>query len=150
MGMTKTDMIRSYLESGDYTRTVVAKYFQISYEEVKKIERTLYETENLSENEKDIKEECYIEYCQRQFLENNDISKHPFYNYDLKTDLRYIQGGDKATRDVIKALLEYGQLTIESIATHMDFPVEEVEIIKRDMELNTNSPNNQETENTDS
>ena len=148
--MTKTDMIRSYLESGDYTRTVVAKYFQISYEEVKKIERTLYETENLSENEKDIKEECYIEYCQRQFLENNDISKHPFYNYDLKTDLRYIQGGDKATRDVIKALLEYGQLTIESIATHMDFPVEEVEIIKRDMELNTNSPNNQETENTDS
>jgi len=32
----------------------------------------------------------------------------------------------------------------------MDFPVEEVEIIKRDMELNTNSPNNQETENTDS
>jgi len=60
MGMTKTDMIRSYLESGDYTRTVVAKYFQISYEEVKKIERTLYETENLSENEKDIKEECYI------------------------------------------------------------------------------------------
>ena len=65
--------------------------------------------------------------------------------YDLETDIRFLQGVEKNQIDAVKKALTLNVLTVEQIAYIQGVPVEEVERIKRDMELDTDSSNNQNT-----
>ncbi len=81
-----------------------------------------------------------------QTLFIDKASKMPI-TYDLETDIRYIQGMDKKANDMIKELLKMGLGTIESIAQAAKVPVEEVERIKNDMELDADSSEESQGEN---
>jgi len=59
--------------------------------------------------------------------------------YDLETDIRFLQGIEKAKMEDVEALLKSGELSTDFISTHLKVPIEEVERIKKDMELDTGS-----------
>jgi len=140
--MTKTDVIKGFLESGNFTRTVIAKYFQISYEEVKRIESTLHTQDELSEeNKSNTDEVCYYEYLENEFNAKNDIYKHPCESYDLETDIRYIQGVEASTMNIIKAGLESG-LSMEKLSYILEISVKEIEEIMEEMETDAVSAYN--------
>lgn len=60
--------------------------------------------------------------------------------YDLETDIRYLQGVEKAKMDLIKDFVKGNELTNAMIAKYFKVPIEEIERIKNDMELDTGSP----------
>ena len=68
----------------------------------------------------------------------NKAAKMPI-TYDLKTDIRFLQGVEKAKMEDVEALLKSGELSTDFISTHLKVPIEEVERIKKDMELDTGS-----------
>jgi len=69
--------------------------------------------------------------------------------YDLKTDIRYLQGVEANRIEAVKRSLTLNNLTIEQIAYIQSMPVEEVKRIKKDMELDADSSDNQDTDTTD-
>ncbi len=63
--------------------------------------------------------------------------------YDLETDVRYLQGREKERIENVKNALLLNVNTIEEISIIMGVPIEEIERIKKDMELDTDSSDNQ-------
>ncbi len=63
--------------------------------------------------------------------------------YDLKTDIRYLQGVEENKFDTVKRLLNLGYTDIKEIAVIANVGETEVERVKKDMELDTNSSDNQ-------
>ncbi len=63
--------------------------------------------------------------------------------YDLETDIRYLQGIEKNKIENVKNALLLNANTVEEISFMMGVPIEEIERIKKDMELDTDSSDNQ-------
>jgi DNA-dependent RNA polymerase auxiliary subunit epsilon len=55
------------------------------------------------------------------------------WEYDLETDIRYLQGVEKGKIDVIESLLKQTNFSIEKIASIADVSIEFVEKIKNDI-----------------
>ena len=67
--------------------------------------------------------------------------------YDLETDIRFLQGIEKAKMEAVKRALTLDSFTSEQIAYIQGVPIEEVQRIKSDMELDANSTEEVQTEN---
>ena len=63
--------------------------------------------------------------------------------YDLETDIRYLQGIEKNKIENVKNTLLLNANTVEEISFMMGVPIVEIERIKKDMELDTDSSDNQ-------
>ena len=63
--------------------------------------------------------------------------------YDLETDIRYLQGIEKNKIENVKNTLLLNANTVEEISFMMGVPIVEIERIKKDMELDTDSTDNQ-------
>lgn len=63
--------------------------------------------------------------------------------YDLETDIRYLQGIEKNKIENVKNALLLNANTVEEISFMMGVPIVEIERIKKDMELDTDSTDNQ-------
>ncbi len=57
--------------------------------------------------------------------------------YDLETDIRYLQGFEKANFNTVKRLLNLGYTDTKEIALISDVDEKEVQRIKNDIELDT-------------
>ena len=55
------------------------------------------------------------------------------WEYDLETDIRFLQGVEKNKNDFIKSLLKQTDFSIEKIASIADVSIEFIEKIKKDI-----------------
>ncbi len=63
-------------------------------------------------------------------------------DYDLETDIRYLQGVERSKMDVIKRGLQMGT-DIQLLSTVTGKSIEEIEQIKKDLELDVDASENQ-------